>query len=376
MTTTGAANPISRVRSRFHTQDLGDSCGAAVAMTLLEAAGIPSDLLDQGIELSNAKQKAVGTFAMTPDALAELLNGRLALAGKSDTFQVSLFNNADACLLHLLGGAESGWPAATLLFGYHWGVIDGYEVDASGRCLSAVWIHTPIVNPEGEEDGVPPHSSYDTCGSGGALGPKDESLGFPELSSSYLVRCDELSKHFGADFVCISRLSSSPTSVLLPKECVPQVGPEEGATDLASRAARAFQDYGARLKETLEGESLSVRSIDDRYPSYDLVALGSAAGREFWVKVRGDARIPLGLACEAAPQPPVVTLAAAREVAEALRPGVLVSEVSEHFVWRPCPESFSPYLPFREITMSDEVRVYVRSDGRGFPELSSATPGG
>ena len=43
--------------------------------------------------------------------------------------------------------------------------------------------------------------------------------------------------------------------------------------------------------------------------------------------------------------------------------------VSPFLVWRPCRESWSPHLPFYQITVGD-YRLYVRLDGEVFTRLT------
>ncbi len=55
-----------------------------------------------------------------------------------------------------------------------------------------------------------------------------------------------------------------------------------------------------------------------------------------------------------------------------IRPGLAC--ISDHWVWRPCRESLSPFYPFKMISYGD-YRLYVRSDGRVFTGLTTSGRG-
>jgi hypothetical protein len=365
-----------RAFSRYHTQDLTDSCGAAVAMTILELAGVPIAGISQETELEIAKAMDLGKkFAMTPTALVSLLNSRLEIGGSSERYQAKYFDRPEDCLGNLLACVRTGWPSVTLLYGYHWGVVDGYEIDSTGRLVTAIWLHNPVKNPP-VGDGIPPHTSPDKCGSGGALGCADEVLTSSIWSTDCFLESTQLKLQFDAYYVSIGvQAPSPPVKPALYAE-TPSVTPQALLGGLVEVSAEVFPEYAASLRNTHLGEAIEVVPIDDRMARYSLTALNSSMGRVFWVQTRGENRIPLALAQESDPQPPVVTENAAQMIAEALRPGVLAAEVSTGFVWKLCPESYSPFLPFREVRMSEGEKIYVRSDGVGFLDLGDVIPGG
>jgi hypothetical protein len=55
-----------------------------------------------------------------------------------------------------------------------------------------------------------------------------------------------------------------------------------------------------------------------------------------------------------------------------IRPGLAC--ISDHWVWRPCQESLSPYYPFKLVNYGAD-RLYVRSDGRIFSRLTTTGRG-
>ena len=55
-----------------------------------------------------------------------------------------------------------------------------------------------------------------------------------------------------------------------------------------------------------------------------------------------------------------------------VRPGLAC--ISDHWVWRPCTESLSPFYPFKMVNYG-ENRLYVRSDGRLFTSLTTIDRG-
>lgn len=365
-----------RANSRYHTQDLIDSCGAAVAMTILALAGIPLDEMSQEVELANAKNAGKGTkFSMSPTAVVDLLNIKLEAIGKKERYQALYVDCPKACLRSSLVSARAGWPAVTLLWGYHWGLIDGYETDVSGKVVTAVWLHNPVENlPDG--DGLPPHCSTDLCGSGGALGCAEELLVSSIWLDDYSWECEQLKKECGSYYVSIGVPAPLPPAEFEARTEPPSVSQQALASGLIEAAAEVFVEYETSLRQTHVGESIEVVPLDDRIAPYSLAALNTAEGRIFWIQTRGDDRTPLAVAKESTPQPPVVTVEEARLVAQALIPGALAGEVSSSFVWRLCPESYSPFLPFRKVRMSEGESVYVRSDGKGFLSLTEPILGG
>jgi hypothetical protein len=48
--------------------------------------------------------------------------------------------------------------------------------------------------------------------------------------------------------------------------------------------------------------------------------------------------------------------------------------ISDHWVWRPCDQSLSPYYPFKMVSYGGN-RLYVRSDGHVFTSLTTTGRG-
>ena len=55
-----------------------------------------------------------------------------------------------------------------------------------------------------------------------------------------------------------------------------------------------------------------------------------------------------------------------------IRPGLAC--ISDHWVWRPCHESLSPFYPFKMVSYGNH-RLYVRSDGHVFTSLTTNARG-
>jgi hypothetical protein len=161
-------NPFELILDcRYHTQDLTDSCGAAVALMISRFLKLPYSNLDQKNDRNTLKQStAIDGVITSPAALGSFLNQKNDLASFVDK-QSSSFEELNRQIIQSLLFRRT--PVAVTVFAAgHWIIVDGFQTSAdpgSGNpySLGGVWIHNPVENGDGSP---PPHSDNDDCGSG------------------------------------------------------------------------------------------------------------------------------------------------------------------------------------------------------------------
>lgn len=373
--------PEIRTGCRYHTQDLANSCGAAVAMMILDHQGQPASGFSQATAHHDLT-RAGTTIGTLPQDLVRFLNTKLG-----GTIYVLLQSMDAPVLINLVRDSLSRpnpLPIA-VPFGQsaHWVVVEGIKIKAGpGQDVLGAWIHSPehwgLNNP-------PPHHA-DRCGSGGNHGvavdyrPLNKwKKGVGQPSSTYRFTC-----------VLAAPLPALPTTVAGPPP-PPKPRPFNVSTILDELKANELEDQLGPLSELGMGQPLLVHALDNDEGDYWLmplqregqriVALSCFDAQGSWLRAVGF---------------PFPTLQRLRptdqEVVTALMElGSLGSFVptrewwhqrllEARFVWKLCVESFTPYWPFFEVPLAGVLPeyevVYVGFNLRVTFQLTEPVEGG
>jgi hypothetical protein len=380
-------------------QETPHFCGPAVAQMLISAAGtsrpaVPPtwqerlwvDIQAQTGALRPANARpAASSFAAqkcekcrddpqwhcwsaTPEALKRVLNLHQVTA----VFTVHAAAREGAATGQLLTSIDAGHAATALVFGWqHWLVVHGYthgmsrSCGAGGRQLSGLYLRDPKVNQ-------PVH--YVTC---------------TKWYDDYLrsVPCGE----YSGNYVVITGTAPMPDWPSDPP--VPPFGPRNDLIDPgtaireAENAARELMElqpvrWTAGLVAKPAGRPLLVRRLDREKSYYYIVPFGEE-GRETARLIVDAQTAEFGeaIAIEAqeswlAPfikpersmdlwSARLASLPAVR--ARQIPPGSV--RLDPGLVWKPCDQSTTPFLPFYQVGVGDDV-VYLRIDGEPFEELT------
>ena len=276
------------------------------------------------------------------------------------------------------GSTASATPAGSTDVGY---TISGFDVNNP-------WPPTPTPAPP------PPHNGGDVCGTGGDRGVADEHISYTTWRSTYMTGVS--GGHWSGRFVALC--DPEPPPDRHPEQQEPHRSDFDGERLLDAGVAaelsdRALQETGlserdpwrTALADTQIGEPVLVQRLDLVDAFYWMVPRVREGLTTAVVNI--DARFgdyqqaraladPQGTALLTLRQQEVENLIYDRphqlpgEKGELLiRPGLAC--ISEQWVWRPCRESLSPYYPFKLVSYGAD-RLYVRSDGRVFAQLTTA----
>lgn len=381
--------------TEYHQQDTDYYCGAASAQMVLEECGV--GLLSQvGLYNDNHSHSvAESGWYTAPDGLTWTLNNRQS----SKYFVLDALSTEDA-ISRMITWTIHHYQVApvAMVFGWaHWIVVRGFTASdtpsssqdvgytISGFDVNNPWPPTPTPAPP------PPHSTGDVCGTGGTRGVADEHISYTTWRTDYMTGIP--GGHWAGKFVAVCDPEPPPTRH--PDRQEPR-RPLDGDRLIDARAAaeisdRALEEVGLlerkswskALDGTQIGQPVLVQRLDRPDSFYWIVP--RTRGNLTTAVVNVDARYGEYMQARALPDSEGTALLTldqkdvdglildtlfqlpGREGQLRLRPGIAC--VSDHWVWRPCRESLSPYYPFKLVTYGDN-RLYVRADGRVFTSLS------
>lgn len=360
----------------YHTQDLSDSCGAAVAMMILDTFGQPAGGFDQKVAMAALAGHGGPGVATRPVDLVNFLNGKTS-AGSFGLRRPKSIADLTALVASVLKN-HAGPLAVPVYDSAHWIVVEGGTFDSQGEPLG-FWVNDP------QHWGLllPPPHKLDVCGTGGAHGVKDDFRTLKEWST--------IVSQPSADFrfACVI-----PAGIGLPPS--PQgIAPEPPAWHLSPNSALNAEElnYYQLLRrgpifELEIGEPIEVKRLDSRDDSYRLVPLGNK-GRLDIVAIAVSA-VNGSLQSVGFPSRPLARLRPSdSEIVGLLMDIVSLGDFAPdpawwrgklsnaRYVWKPCPESFSPYSPFIEIqAVEPRPVVFISFDLRVYFELSKPVEGG
>lgn len=366
--------------TRYHTQDLGDSCGPAVAMMILRQQGVSIASFDQGTILQMIKGDAstrIAGVVTSPSALVAILNSFT----QSTRFQAIQASSNVELTRNVLHGVIRRVPPAVIIDDNHWGVVEGVRTDADPQqgpySVDKVWVHNPVPFGKGNP---PPHWDSDDCGKAG-LGISDDCLAYRD----WLVRVSAPTEPL-LEYVAI--LDAPPQGIALPSPPPPppppvpagvvgiQAAKDQALAQLASDdIAARFAGFGAPSVSV--EEVLHVRGLKEEIADYYLVPIRVQAGVLAITRIDAAAGWFRSMGFFAEPQERIVPTRS--KILDTLGGGWSNQLPQGRWVWRPTMDSFSPYMPFLQIPRNDAPGrefVYFGLDGIPRFELSDPLPGG
>ncbi len=387
--------------TQYHQQDTNYYCGAASAQMVLEQCG--AGLLGQvGLYNDNHGHSTTESGWYTaPDGLTWTMNNRQS----SKYFVLDALSTEDA-ISRMIAWTIHHYQVSPIAMVYgwaHWIVVRGYTASAapngsgdvgytlSGFDINNPWPPTPTPAPP------PPHTGGDVCGSGGDRGVADEHISYTTWRTDYMTGIP--SGHWAGKFVAVCDPDPPPTRH--PERQEPRRRHFDGerlieAAQAAELSDRALEVTGLAKRDswrkaldgTEAGEAVLVQRLDRNDSFYWIVP--RSRGGVVTAVVNIDARYGDYMQARALPEPRATALLTLdrKEVDGHLyerlhelpdRAGQLLVRpdlacVSDHWVWRPCTESLSPYYPFKMVSYGAH-RLYVRSDGRVFTSLTTTGRG-
>lgn len=386
---------------RYHTQDTGYYCGAAAAMMIVAEIGVPySDLDQDDLYTSNHDHNAKPSGWYTdPYGLQYTLVDRRPSAFtrtfvvRKPTSEVEGTND----IVYTL--REYGTSPAVLVYGcMHWIVVPGVQTDiepvrGATFTVEGFWIHNPVHYAAAPP---PPHDATDACGSGGALGNANDFVTYAGWQTTYFTGCDYDDPAGSLQYISVCdpdvrdiepprrrerKLLADGRRLLDPDQAI-------RFSELGLDEYRLLQDerVAAALKDAKPGKPHPVLRRDQPNTYYYLVPWETKEGVTTLTQI--DARFGVFHSLqlrekpsrqEFLPRDAVLDRVAYQRFELPEQRGRLVLHpdvacLAPTLVWQPCWESWSPHLPFYQLTIGEHT-VYVRVDGEVFTRLTTTGRG-
>jgi len=374
----GADKHMTQVRTYcpYHNQDEDIWCGPAVVMMILRHLRIEhTDLKQEEVIDMILREATWDDWVTDPPALEKVLTQ----GSRRVEFRARMAVSFEEALQNILASLQTDVPPAVLIWGcLHWAVVEGLVLEgdttsSDGYSVTDVFLHNPVHHVP---DDPPDHlDTNDCCGTGPGCGTESLKIYASTFRDFWMRGWNNKWITIGAGDPESISLPSSVRQI--PAERMVRLGGREIEAEIAARSAR----WRELSKETLRapvsaGDLLLVRRIDavpHASREFGLVPWyrgGSVVGVSMIELESGRVgavftyRRPLsefGLENDA-------VLRLFREKTEWKGDGL---EVFEHLVWQPCPESFSPDLPFYQVLSRGGVVGFVRLDGYVFESLTT-----
>jgi hypothetical protein len=385
---------------KYHTQDTYYYCGAASAMMILAEIGVPYSQLDQ-VDLynsNNSHNKKSGWYT-DPYGLQFTLNDRSP--SSHYYFIVNKPTNEPEGTRKIIYYLQKyGVSPAVLVYGCgHWIVVCGTQTDVDPTTgpytLDGFWINNPVwlSSPP-----PPPHDSIDACGSGGIYGLGNQFVTYATWQTDYFTGCNYDDPGGNQQFISVCdpdvpnialplrrpKTYLAEGKVLLSHEKVmiaAKAGLERyhldksefsaevirrggvtGRPQLVQRLDRLDSYYYLVPLQTDERTPVAFAQIDAKFGFFNSLQLltspkGGSIKQDWYISRESiNGRLD-GQRFELPDCQGRLTI----------RDGTY--SVSPTLVWAPCRESFSPHLPFHQITAGSQ-QLYVRVDGAIFTSLT------
>jgi hypothetical protein len=372
----------------LHKQVNSDSCGAACEEMMIQAI-TGQDVAQLDLYNESQTYKTDTCWLVDPDGMTGVLNDRTSSAGKR--FAPVADPNVDRISQQICWAIHGNGvaPAAAIQQGQHWVVVNGFVSDRppSGPADNGFKVSTI--------DTVDPFSSEATPGQMGILSPfTSENVNYSYTEWGYEFTPVGCGKWLGLCVaVCPAAEAPAPSELLVPRS--PRLYPGDNLLDLSLASDLAMKGlvesgparhpaWSGALDAVSPQEPMLVHRLDRIDDFYFLVPLGrSASNVTAGIAIDGrygHYRQATRLAEESAGAMPALTREAAFERIAGQRlslpdgqGSILVRpEILTQFRtlgWRPCHESFSPFLPFYMFAMG-AIPIYVRIDGAVFTSLT------
>ena len=406
---------------KYHTQNESHFCGPACAMMVLAEIGVAHSQLSQQdlYDLIQNKNNDPNMWGTDPEGLKVTLMAKKGAFPNTfavfepETEPAGTQRIVDTLLRYRVspialisnygdGEGDEGVP--------HWVVVKGFQTDVDLEAdptqpyqLVGLWIHNPVFLDNR------PHRGADTCGTAGwdcgagnQYGTDQFTLYYSDWQTNYFIGCDQFS--LGTDkFISVCDPRSGRPQVQPPKplEVRAPVGRDGKAPngnkiiepeDLSSLIDQGLQANGLDLNEKLRpvieatrGRPVLVKRLDRVDTFYYLVP--ALDGQRVIGYFQLDARFGLLQSIflfQRGEGGGVAQLPSADEIQERVSGETFERAGSDPsfrlydktfcvppcLTWRPCLESWSPHLPFWQLTSGRDT-LYLRVDGEAFTRLTT-----
>lgn len=386
--------------NRYHTQDTSYYCGAACAMMILHEIGVPYADLDQGdLYASNHNHNAQAGWYTDPYGLCYTLNDRRPASFLPNFFVVH----------KRLTEAEGTRDVAFTLYHYkvspailvyhcqHWNVVCGVQTNVDPTTgpyvVEGFWLNNPVW-----DSSVVSHDGADTCGSGGSHGVANEFVTYAEWQTNRFNGCAYDDPGGATQWISVCDPEPSTFHLPLRRETVYYANGRQliNVQQVAELALKGLEEY--RLAESEHGASVFragslgppqlVQRLDRPNDFYYLAPWQQDGGIVGFVDI--DARFGFFKSARVLSSPVkdwLIGSGSSRRLADTIArrindrvfdlpneegrfrvyPGTYC--IPPILVWKPCRESWSPHLPFYQLTIGGNV-LYVRIDGQVFTQLT------
>lgn len=382
---------------KYHTQDTGYYCGAACAMMVLAEIGLPYTSMNQ-VDLYNSNHghnQKTGWYS-DPYGIRYTMVDRKP-ASFSNTFVVyKPTTEAEGTQKIVYTLWRYGVSPIVLVYGcMHWIVVRGVQTDVepapgTSYTVNGLWVNNPVHRDNS------PHSGTDVCGSGGINGVQAQWISYADWQSTYLTGCNYDSTTGSDQFISVC--DPDVPDIELPERVKydpPFNGEEiidpETAAKMVYEGIERFNLYAADdlmkpLRDPIFERPVLVKRLD-RPDDYYYLSPAMLKGQVFGfgqVNARfGDLQ---SLYILEKPSDPY-DLNRERILESVLKRTFDLKEPRGQFrlrpdtfclaptlVWQPCRESYSPHMPFWQITAGGQT-IYVRVDGEVYSSLTTAGSG-
>ena len=409
----------------YHQQDTGYYCGAASAQMVLEQigaglfgqAGLYVDTHGRSRDESHLTTPAglPIIWRTAPDGLEWTLNDRRP-AGFNGVFVEYALNSEDAISRKIAWTIEhyEVAPCALVLGADHWIVIRGMSVSEapeSSTDTSYTFNNFRVNNPwppvpsssywnNPSAPPPPPHSPGDGCGTGGNRGIADEIINYNQWQNTYMTGANYHAQgYWQGKFVAICDPDPPP---MTRGKSIPRVRRFDGKRIidrekaislvkefLKNKTLQEYEKWSIYLRNVEPVNAILVQRLDRIEDFYYFIPLGQEKG-DVTAALAFDARYGDFLQAISLPEPePIMSeIPSTETVYDAVinrsyeldkYRGYLpvrkeVTQALNHWVWKPCLESLSPFWPFKMIVSGGNI-LYYRIDGQVFTSLTEGIYG-
>ena len=295
-------------------------------------------------------------------------------------------------------------PAILVYHCQHWNVVRGVQTDiapdAGAYTVEGFWLNNPVY---WTPPPPPPHDDSDTCGSGGAHGLANEFVTYAEWQKNRFNGCAYDTPSGQSQWISVC--DPEPRSIELPRRrSVEYLADGRRLVEMqnvAGFAMRGVETYRLAESEFMApvfkagqlGEPVLVMRLDEPGEYYYLSPWETDLGTAGFAQIDGRFGTFSSFQVLSAPNRDLLIGRDRRDqlqrrIARQID-GLKVElpgqrgkftifpdtySISPTLVWKPCRESWSPHLPFHQVT-SGANTVYVRIDGQVFTQLTGGHGG-
>lgn len=373
----------------YHGQDGAVLCGPACAMMALGSLGIPPNGLSQS-DLYDKIQplKQDSSWWSDPYGLSQILN-QILRHHEGGTYAFHSLESIESLTLHILETLiNTKRPCLIPIYSTrHWSVIYGATLDAppsqpGSYSVDGFWLNIPV------ETSATQHGPGDDCE---RSADHQFFVPFSEFYSSYIQEYACKATEYLMRYIV---LSSDRTPTLpaprMPKALFPRTRPPGLPVSLPQILKRARQVLAQRswpwqqpasLQPVRLRRPLVVERLDQAGVFYALVPV--ACDGQVRALLVQDAHDGTLLGHHPLPTPRRQLFPSLARVLAGALPSLqgplseaLTGDAAQAaaLVWKPCPQSWSPTLPFWHIH-TPQGPLYLRVDGRVFSALTSERSG-